>query len=62
MGQSIKYLADPYTIKFTSPVVSVDSILLNKTTLTITKGNSATLLPTVSPSNATNKKNNIERQ
>lgn len=38
-----------------STVVEVQSVTLNKSTLTLTEGNSETLTATISPSNATNK-------
>ena len=42
-------------IEVKSSIVDVTSISLNKTALTLTKGNTATLIATISPSNATNK-------
>ena len=54
-GKSIKYLADPYMIDFTSPVVSVTGVSLNNKTLSLTKGKTALLSATVLPSNAANK-------
>ena len=53
-GQSIKYLADPYKITFTSPIVSVTGVSLNTKTLSLTKGRSWSSA-TVNPSNAANK-------
>ena len=38
-----------------NPTVAVTSVFLNKTALSLTKGNSTTLTATVNPSNATNK-------
>jgi len=43
------------TVTVTNPTVEVTSISLNKTSTTITKGNSETLTATITPSNATNK-------
>ncbi len=42
-------------ITVTNPTVAVTSVSLNKTSLSLVKGNSTTLTATVNPSNATNK-------
>lgn len=51
----IPYTVQNATVAVTAPIVSVESVTLNKDTLSLTAGGHETLTATVNPDNATNK-------